>query len=172
MGVSKVSAASSKKKRGLVFFLIGVALCLVAFFFWWFNSRIPIKAESVSPDGTYLIRVGWNETQIWPHHAPPIDIELHGYQTGPKKKLFTLQSTIDNDKGNAWMDEDIWIFWESDSCASILLLGRYQTPEVITVDFKEGSVHTPEITRERSYSVAQNLFLEHHIPLSALAGIQ
>lgn len=164
--VIKMSSATFKK-RGLALFLIGVTLCFCVFLFWWFNLRSPVKGESVSPDGTYFIRVGWKETEVWPHHAPPLNIRLQGYQTEPKKKLFTLRSTVDSGNGTATMDEDIRFFWESDSHVTILLLGRYQVPEVITVDFADG----PEVVRECSYSAARDLFLEHHIPLSDLVGL-
>lgn len=159
------------KKFNWVFYAIGTTLCLGVLLFVVLSSRIPTKGESVSPDGTYLIRIGWNETEVWPHHASPLDVELQGYQAKSKKRLFALRTTLDNDKGNALMGEEIRIIWESDSRAVILLLGKYQIPEVITVNFTE-DFPTPKIIRERSYSAAQGIFLEQKIPLSDLVGIK
>lgn len=163
---------SRKKARLLAFLLIGAILCAGAFLFWRLHSRLPVQAQRVSPGGTYVLRAAWNRTEVWPHHAPPVDIELRGYQSDPEKRLFTLRSTIDNDLGDARMDEDIRIFWESDSRAVILLLGRLQTPEVITVDFGGAGAAAPEITRERSYAAARDVFQAHGIPLSDLTGLK
>lgn len=159
------------KKRGWIILLVGVTLCAGVLLLWRLVLRMPIKGESVSPDGTYAIRVGWNETEVWPHHAPPLDVKLQGYRMDPKEVLFTLPLTLDNDKGDARMGEDIHIFWESDSLATVLLLGCYQIPEVITVDFRETSAQTPAITRERSYSAARDCLLAHAIPLSGFVGV-
>ncbi len=150
-----------KKWNGNILAAMVIVVVGGIFLMLW-GARIPVKAESRSPEGTYTLHVGWKLCE-WVYFHAPVDVELHGYDS--TKRLFTIQTRIEDDGVDAKMNKNIWIFWESDSRATVLLLGTEQLPEIITINFQGGAGHTPEITRERSSSKAQSLVLEHHISL-------
>ena len=145
--------------------LIGIRVFLVLVMR---NSALPSAPpiiESTSPNNQYAVRIYGEKGEGLLNI--PVYITVYGdtvesdTQSG---KLCRISTQIDNDSGGAGAKSNVWLFWESDSEAIVILMGREQKPEIIMISFAAKT----EVTRIRSTEMAKEILEKFQVDVETI----
>lgn len=129
------------------------------------EKKSPTIIEDVSPNGKYTVQVtgelgeGLLNVPVYVTIYANLVDEDKGVEYSRK-----IKTQIDNNNGGASADTNVWLVWESETKAVVILMGKEQIPELISISFGQEI----DIARTRSSEEARKILQEAHIDTEAI----
>lgn len=147
----------------MLFFIFLVLLILLTIFCSAMQKneeRSPTIIEAISPNGKYAVQVtgelGEGLLNVPVYVTIYANLVDEDKDTGYSRKIKTQ---IDNDNGGASANTNVWLVWETETEAVVVLMGKEQVPELISISFGQEI----EIAKTRSSEEARKILQKAQI---------